>query len=207
LIFFEEAVNSDVYVGSLKTSGFVSLADATFGERGWFLVQDGASCHTSTRSLDALFEICNVFPQWPPNSPDLNPIECLWGAIKRQLRWNGIQTREEAIEIIQRAWSEFEQSSIDALVLSFANRIQMMGQAQGRTIQPLISAGKTEVPPGCAEAMRPGMTWDEGSDALLEQLVRDRGRKWKEISRAFDDCFDIECKNRCLFLQKQKRLR
>jgi hypothetical protein len=102
LIFFERTVSSDVYVGSLRSSGFVEATDATFGQRQWYLVQDGASCHTSTQSLNALFEVCNVYPSWPPNSPDLNPIESLWGAIKRRLQWSGIQTREQAIEIIQR---------------------------------------------------------------------------------------------------------
>jgi hypothetical protein len=60
LIFFERTVNSDVYVDSLKSSGFVDLADATFGERRGYLVQDGASCHISAQSLNALFEVCNV---------------------------------------------------------------------------------------------------------------------------------------------------
>jgi hypothetical protein len=72
---FEEDVNSDVSVNSFKGGGFVELADMTFWQRQWCLVQGGASCHTSTRSLNALFEVCSVFPEWPSNSPDLNPIE------------------------------------------------------------------------------------------------------------------------------------
>jgi hypothetical protein len=100
-VFFDENVNSDVYVNSSKGSIFVELADMTFGQRQLCLVQDGASCHTSPRSLNVLFEICNVFPEWSPNSPDLNPIEALWGAIKRRLQWQGVQAREQAIQIIR----------------------------------------------------------------------------------------------------------
>jgi hypothetical protein len=82
---FEETVNSDVYVEALESSGFLRMSDERFGERQWHFVQDCASCHTSASTLDALFEVCNVFPRWMSNSPDLNPIECLWGAIKKDL--------------------------------------------------------------------------------------------------------------------------
>jgi hypothetical protein len=53
--------------------------------------------------------------------------------------------------------TEFELAatqSIDSLVASFTNRVEMMEQAEGCTIQPLISVGKTDVPTGCAEAVR-----------------------------------------------------
>jgi hypothetical protein len=85
-VFFEENVKSDVDVNSFKGSVFVELADMTFGQRQWCLVQYGASCHPSTSSLNALFEVCNIFPEWPPNPPDLNPIEALWRMIKRRLQ-------------------------------------------------------------------------------------------------------------------------
>jgi hypothetical protein len=34
------------------------------------------------------------------------------------------------------------------------NRVEMVWEAEGRTIQPLISTGKTQVPPGYATAIR-----------------------------------------------------
>jgi hypothetical protein len=37
------------------------------------------------------------------------------------------------------------------------NRVQMMKDAEGRTIHPLISAGKTVVPPGCANPADVGL--------------------------------------------------
>jgi hypothetical protein len=62
-IIFEQNVNSAIYADALIKNGFVGLANATFGERHWHLVQDGANCHTSTQSLNDLFKICNVFPE------------------------------------------------------------------------------------------------------------------------------------------------
>jgi hypothetical protein len=69
LIIFAKNVDSTHYVDSLQKSGFFESEDGRFGSRQWYLVQDGAPCHTSFRSLNALFELCNVFPEWPPNSP------------------------------------------------------------------------------------------------------------------------------------------
>jgi hypothetical protein len=74
------------------------------------------------------------------------------GAIKRWLQRDRIQTREEVIRAIQIVWSEFQQGSIDGFVASFSNRMQMVWEAEGRTVQPLISAGKTTVLPGYATA-------------------------------------------------------
>jgi hypothetical protein len=80
---FEETVNSDICIEALESSGFLRMPVERFGEWQWPFVQHGASRHRSVPTLDALFEICNVFPQWPPNLPDLNPIQCLWGVINR----------------------------------------------------------------------------------------------------------------------------
>jgi hypothetical protein len=74
------------------------------------------------------------------------------GVIKRGLRWDGIKTPEEAIRVIQTVWEEFPQGSIDDLVGPFANRVGMVGDANVRTTQPLISTGKTVVPPEYAQA-------------------------------------------------------
>jgi hypothetical protein len=99
---------SAVYVESLIKSGSAGLANTILDDRHWHLVQDGASCHINTQSLDALFEIWNVFPEWLLNSPDLNITECLWWVSKRRLQWNRIQTREDAIRAIQTTWSDFQ---------------------------------------------------------------------------------------------------
>jgi hypothetical protein len=46
-------------------------SNAMFDERHWYLVEDGASCHTSTQSLGALFEICRIQKRGcNPSDPD-----------------------------------------------------------------------------------------------------------------------------------------
>jgi hypothetical protein len=57
------------------------------------------------------------------------------------------------------------------------DRVRDEKQAEGRTIQPLISAGKTEVPPEYAEAVRTPTTWNEQLDEILARMVDQRGRR------------------------------
>jgi hypothetical protein len=77
LIVFTRNVNSTIYIHNLFEAGFLAVVDEYYGERAWFLIQDRAPCHTNAASLATLTELCNIFPVWPANSPDLNPIETL----------------------------------------------------------------------------------------------------------------------------------
>jgi hypothetical protein len=82
-----------------------------------------------------------------------------------------------------------------------------MEQVEGRTIQPLISNRKTEVPPGYVEAVRTPGTWNEQRDDILVRTADERGRRWKVISRLLGDFTECKCKNRWMFPANLKRLR
>jgi hypothetical protein len=192
-------VNSDIHDDAPIKSGFVGLANATFGERRWHLVEDGA---TVTRAPNLSMSYSRYVTCY------LNcPHKYSMGAIKRRLQWDRIQTREEAIRAIHTVWPDFQQGSIDDFVASFSNRVQMVREADRRTIQPLISSGKTTVPPGCAMEIRTPPVWNDADDERLLKLVAENGRKWRLISRMFEDMTEVECKSRWMVLSNQRRLR
>ncbi|KAJ3442125.1 transposable element-related [Anaeramoeba flamelloides] len=58
--------------------------DKEFGKWNWILMQDGAPAHTSRSTKEYLSKKCSVLENWPPNSPDLNPIENLWGIMGKK---------------------------------------------------------------------------------------------------------------------------
>jgi hypothetical protein len=81
------------------------------------------------------------------------------------------------------------------------------GTKEDRMTQPLISAGKTEVPPEYAEVVKTPATWNEQLDEILVRMVDERGRRYKVISGRLGDFTESEYKNWWMFLTNLKRLK
>lgn len=88
----------------------------------WIFQQDNDPKHCS-RVVKSWFETNSISVlEWPAQSPDLNPIENLWGIIKRAVAARKPMNRSSLWEIIQQEWNKITPSQCEALVGTMTNR-------------------------------------------------------------------------------------
>jgi hypothetical protein len=72
--------------------------------------------------------------EWPPQSPDLNPIEHLWAHLKRQL--NKYDSPPKGIlelwDRVEEQWNKIDRATCLHLIESMPRRIEGVIEAKGR---------------------------------------------------------------------------
>src|SRR5437588_5659330 len=95
--------------------------------------QDNDPKHTAILTKK-WFEDNNVeVLEWPPQSPDLNPIEHLWNEIDRRMRRSsaGFHTQDQLWDAVQKAWVEMDIEFLNRLIESMPERIDDVIRANG----------------------------------------------------------------------------
>ena len=129
------SVNAAEYIAILENSGLITELEELHGCGGWTFQQDGAPCHSSRATRDFLdSRSVRILPGWPPNSPDLNPIEMLWGVIKRRVR--GVPAGANIFETLKATWKVIEEKTIDKMVTSFFDRCRLVLRLNGESAGP-----------------------------------------------------------------------
>ncbi len=78
-------------------------------------MQDNATCHTSKLTKSKFFDQKGFEPlKWPPQSPDLNPIENLWAIMKKLLwrRRDQIKNQRDTWKIALEIWNKLPDEEI-----------------------------------------------------------------------------------------------
>lgn len=106
---------------------------------GQLFMQDNSPIHTSqlSRNWLQLHQINTI--NWPPYSPDLNPIEHLWWALKREVyrlypnidNINTVDSWAEFQSCLKTAWVAIPDSLIHTLITSMPRRIEACRAARG----------------------------------------------------------------------------
>lgn len=96
-----------------------------------YLMQDNASPHRAKHTQNHLKElgIWGYFIDWPPCSPDCNPIENVWRLMKQQIRKrNPFPTTMENLKVaIQEEWDLITPEELTSLVDSIPTRVREVG--------------------------------------------------------------------------------
>ncbi len=92
LCFLKSTVNAAIYQEILEHFMLPS-ADKLYGDADFIFQQDLAPAHTAKGTKSWFNDHGVTVLDWPANSPDLNPIENLWGIVKRKMRHQTQQCR------------------------------------------------------------------------------------------------------------------
>ncbi len=68
---------------------------------------------------------------WPANSPDLNPIENLWGIVKRKMRETRPNNADELKANVKETWASIPLQQCHKLITSMPRRIEAVIKAKG----------------------------------------------------------------------------
>ena len=82
--------------------------------------QDSALTHRARETVALLSaETPDISPQdWPPNSPDLNPVDyAIWGILQERVYRFQIRDVDHLKERLSEEWRRFDQNIIDSLII------------------------------------------------------------------------------------------
>lgn len=126
-------INSEKYTETLN--GYLLDCMKVYYPDGWVFQQDNAPCHKSKYST-AWFAKHNItVMDWPPGSPDLNPIERLWAIIKQKLEDQNPSNLTDLKEKILKIWEEIPYETLESLIQSMPSRIEKCILTEGKTIE------------------------------------------------------------------------
>lgn len=142
IVFIEPGakVNSEYYCHRVLGDGLLPAIRARCLQHRWTLQQDGAPSHTARNTLAYLQQegIAIIEPDmWPPNSPDLNPVDyAIWGALQQRVYIRrAFRTVDELKMAIVAEWNKLSQGFINRSINEWRQRLQYVIHEHGGHIE------------------------------------------------------------------------
>ena len=138
LVIFEQGtVDHDRYIKevlpvALKYGNHVFKND-------WTFQQDGAKPHIHRLTQEWCHDNFPAFidkDHWPPNSPDLNPLDyCIWDEFAKSMDWNKVTSKATMIPELKKAVQKIRKNVVFESCNSWTNRLYRMSQNNGDYIK------------------------------------------------------------------------
>ncbi|RPA76828.1 hypothetical protein BJ508DRAFT_213303, partial [Ascobolus immersus RN42] len=117
-----------------------------YGPEPVLVVEDGASRHKghAKRAREAYALPC---VQWPPQSPDLNLIEALWGDMEVFLgqNWGRAKNETELLQMCEAAWASISPNRLLDLCRGMRARLEAVIAAGGKATPYQVELTKSQL--------------------------------------------------------------
>ena len=108
---------------------------ASWPRTNFVFQQDGAPAHRARDTVAFLErETPDFIPPtlWPPNSPDLNPVDySIWSVLQEKVFHSRITDLEELKTCLIDEWAQLDQSIVDAAIGQWRRRLHACVRARG----------------------------------------------------------------------------
>ncbi len=128
--FLKSTVNAAIYQEILEHFMLPS-ADKLYGDADFIFQQDLAPAHTAKGTKSWFNDHGVTVLDWPANSPDLNPIENLWGIVKRKMRDTRPNNADDLKATVKETWASIPPQQCHKLITSMPRRIEAVIKAKG----------------------------------------------------------------------------
>lgn len=112
----------------------LKYGNQTFGS-DWTFQQDGARPHTHHLSQQWCRDHFPAFldqSQWPPNSPDLNPLDyCVWTELAEAIKWDKVSSKNTLIDQLKLAIKEVRLEVVFESCNSWTTRLLKVSNNNG----------------------------------------------------------------------------
>lgn len=131
ICFVSHKMNSEKYI-ELIENVLIDFGDDLWGET-WIFQQDNAAIHSSNQTKSFFASRNTEVLEWLAISPDLNPIENLWGILSQRVYAHGRQfdSLSHRKVAIQEEWAKIDAPVLESLISSMPQRLSDVISAKG----------------------------------------------------------------------------
>jgi hypothetical protein len=131
------SVNHEIYIKDVLPVA-LKFGNKMLGDY-WTYQQDGATAHThhlTQEWCDKHFPSFISKDRWPPNSPDLNPLDyCIWNELVQAMDWDRVKTKQTLIEELKRSVKKIKQKIVLESCNDFSKRLYRLLRNDGKYLR------------------------------------------------------------------------
>lgn len=130
LVHIDGIMNADKYIHILSENMEASLLKVGL-EDNFIFQQDNDPKHTARKTQTFFRESRIKLLEWPPQSPDLNPIENLWSLLDSKMDKTNVTNKNLLFETLRVTWESLDDRYLQNLVESMPRRLEAVISAKG----------------------------------------------------------------------------